>query len=161
MQLALASVYVIVAIDIFGLTLIIPIIAIYCKVLGAPDALVGTLYTVYAGCAFVSSVAIGYISDYYGRRGVFLFSLLGACAAFLGSAFTTSFIGFVICRGVAGIFSGTIGTAFAYVADVVPDNTRAVYMSYVSAVISTCFVIGPMIGGGLATFGIKVGRGIV
>lgn len=37
-----------------------------------------------------------------------------------------------------------------------PDTTKPVYMSYVSAVMSTCFVVGPLIGGGLAAFNIRV-----
>jgi len=154
-QLALLSVYLIVAIDIFGITLVIPVIALYCRFLGADARLVGTLYTVYSGCAFLSSLWVGKLSDRFGRRAVFLYSLFGATAAFLGSGFCTTFIEFAICRGIAGLFTGTIGTAFAFVADVTPENTRAVYMSYVSAVISTCFVVGPMIGGGLATFSIR------
>lgn len=62
----------------------------------------------------------------------------------------------MIWRLLAGLFSGTIGNAYAYISDIVPPESRPIYMSYVSACLSTCFVIGPLIGGSLASFGIRV-----
>jgi MFS family permease len=49
-------------------------------------------------------------------------------------------------RAMAGFFTGTVANAFAYITDVVPLSERAKYISYLSATMSTCFVIGPMIG---------------
>ena len=57
---------------------------------------------------------------------------------------------------MAGIFSGTISTSYAYVSEIVPTANIPKYMSYMSATMSSCFVIGPLIGGGLAQFGIRV-----
>eukprot|EP01038_Epipyxis_sp_PR26KG_P009954 gene9954-13387_t len=154
-QLALFSVYIVTAVDMFGTSLVIPVMALYSEYLGASQSLVGTLYTVYSGASLLSSLYIGIIADKFGRRNVFFYACCGALGGFLGSAVATTFVELVVWRGIAGLFTGTVGTAFAYVSDIVPANVRAVYFSYLSAVMSTCLVIGPLIGGGLAIFSIR------
>jgi MFS family permease len=178
MQIALLSVYLIVAIDMFGLTLVIPVSVTYSEYLGADKSKIGLLFTAFSVGAFLSSLVIGKISDRFGRRSLFLWTLSGALigmtfifnfprfrmllifpflqTAFIGSAFARSFLEFILWRGLAGIFTGTISNAMAYITDVVPHNLAPIYISYVTAVISSCFVIGPIIGGGLASFGIRV-----
>lgn len=117
--------------------------------------MIGILFSVYSGCAFLSSLFIGKLFDRFGRRNVFLYAGFDAFAAFLGSSLANDFTTFVIWRGIAGIFTGTVGNAFAYVSNVVPDNSKSVYMSYLQALMSSCFVIGPLVGGGLAVFSIR------
>lgn len=156
LQLAIWTVYMVVAINVFGLTLVIPVMATFTQYLGGTQRLVGTLYTVYAGCSLLSGLYVPFLSDKFGRRIIFLISAAGAAIAFAGSSRAENFLSFVIWRGIAGLFTGTIGTAYAYVADVVPPADKPRYMSYVSATMSTCFVIGPAIGGGLAAFGIRI-----
>jgi len=46
LQLALFAVYVVVMVDMFGTTLIIPVIALYAQFLGSSEAQLGNLYTV-------------------------------------------------------------------------------------------------------------------
>lgn len=59
-------------------------------------------------------------------------------------------------------FLGGIGLAFvmpsvmAYTADITSEQERAKGMSYVSAALSTGFLVGPAIGGFLAEFGTRV-----
>lgn len=96
------------------------------------------------------------ISDKYGRKVIFIFAGCGATAAFIGSGCSKSFLELVIWRGIAGLFTGNVGAAYAYIVDVIPPAERSTYMGYVTAVMSSCFVVGPLIGGGLATFGIRI-----
>eukprot|EP01040_Poterioochromonas_malhamensis_P007803 gene7803-8439_t len=152
-QLALLSIYLVVAVDMFGLTLVIPVSITYSEYLGADKSMIGFLYTAYSVGALLSSLVIGRISDIFGRRKVFLYTLSGAM---IWSGYAQTFLQFALCRTLAGVFTGTIGNAFAYISDVVPPNLAPIYISYVTAVISCCFVIGPIIGGGLTSFGIRV-----
>jgi len=85
-----------------------------------------------------------------------MYSSFGAVLAFLGSAMSQTYTQLIISRTFAGLFTGTIGTAFAYVSDVVKPRDRVKYLSYISAVMSTCFVVGPLIGGGLSNFSLRV-----
>lgn len=154
-QLALLTVYVIVAVDVFGLTLIVPVIVTYARFLGASEAAVGYLYAVYSGMALFATFFVGKLSDRYGRRAVFLYCCVGAIASFVGSAFSTTFVQFAICRGISGLFTGTMGNAYAYIGDLVPEKDKPRYISYVTATLSTCFIIGPIIGGGFAAINIR------
>jgi DHA1 family tetracycline resistance protein-like MFS transporter len=95
------------------------------------------------------------ISDTFGRRWTLILASLGAAIAFAGSSRAVSFLELVIWRGIAGLFSGSVATVFAYIVDIVPVTERANYMANVTSIISFCFIIGPMIGGGLSNFGIK------
>ena len=154
-QLALITVYVIVAVDVFGLTLIVPVIVTYARYLGATEAAVGYLYAVYSGMALLSAFFVGRLSDKYGRRAVFLYCCVGAIASFVGSALSTTFIQFAVCRGISGLFTGTMGNAYAYIGDIVPEKDKAKYISYVTATMSICFVVGPIVGGGFAAIDIR------
>ena len=58
-------------------------------------------------------------------------------------------------RGLAGLLTGTVGNAYAYIADITSKEDRAAYMSYMSASMSSAMIVGPMIGGGLAIFGLR------
>lgn len=77
-QLALLSIYLVVAVDMFGLTLVIPVSITYSEYLGADKSMIGFLYTAYSVGALLSSLVIGRISDIFGRRKVFLYTLSGA-----------------------------------------------------------------------------------
>lgn len=155
LQLALLTVYVIVAVDVFGLTLIVPVIVTYARYLGASEASVGYLYAVYSGMALLATFFVGRLSDKYGRRSVFIYCCIGAIASFVGSALSQNFVQFAICRGISGLFTGTLGNAYAYIGDLVPEKDKPLYISYVTATMSTCFVVGPIIGGGFAAIDIR------
>lgn len=155
LQLALLTVYVIVAVDVFGMTLIVPVIVTYARYLGASEASVGYLYAVYSAMALFATFFVGRLSDKYGRRSVFIYCCIGAIASFVGSALSTTFVEFAICRGVSGLFTGTMGNAYAYIGDIVPEKDKARYISYVTATLSTCFVVGPILGGGFAAIDIR------
>jgi MFS family permease len=135
--------------------LIFPVLVTYSEYLHASQASIGWLYAVYSGMALFSTLFVGKLSDKYGRRAVFLYCCIGAILSFVGSALSRTFIEFAICRGVSGLFTGTIGNAYAYVSDIVPEIERPKYISYVTATLSTCFVIGPIIGGGFAAIDIR------
>ena len=46
LQLALFAVYVVVMVDMFGTTLVIPVMSLYAQFLGSSEAQLGNLYTV-------------------------------------------------------------------------------------------------------------------
>lgn len=155
LQLALLAVYVVVAVDMFGTTLVIPVQVLYAEFLGASETQVGLIYSATAAASILSSFYVGWLSDKFGRRTIFLYSAIGATVSFFLSAFARNFIQLLLSRVLAGLFTGTIGNAFAYVADIVKPADRPTYLSYVNAVLSTCFIIGPLIGGGFAIFSIR------
>jgi DHA1 family tetracycline resistance protein-like MFS transporter len=123
----------------------------------ADQALVVTLLmSVYALCVFLASPVLGALSDRYGRRPLLLICLLGAAAGYvifgIGGALWVLFVG----RVIEGITGGSIGTIFAYFADITPQDQRTKYFGWVSAVVGAGTVLGPTLGGLLADFGYSV-----
>lgn len=121
------------------------------------QAIVVTLLTsVYAVCVFFAAPVLGALSDKYGRRPLLLVCLLGSAIGYLvfgiGGALWVLFAG----RIIEGITSGSIGTIFAYFADIIPPEQRTKYFGWMSAVVGVGTVIGPTLGGLLAKFGYSV-----
>lgn len=118
------------------------------------QAIVVTLLTsVYALCVFFAAPVLGALSDKYGRRPLLLICLLGSAIGYfvfgLGGALWVLFVG----RIIEGVTGGSIGTIFAYFADIIPPEQRTKYFGWVSAVVGVGTVLGPTLGGLLAKFG--------
>ena len=154
--MAIVTVMAIVASDMFGTSMVVPVQTMYAASLGTSKAYIGLLGSIFSACSFVSSLVMGKMSDMYGRRTTFLVTGFGATIAYAGAIFSTSFYNLLLWRALAGLLSGTVGNAFAYLADITSKEERAIYMSYMSAVMSSCFIVGPMIGGGLSIYGLRV-----
>ena len=155
-QKGLLAVYGGVATDVFGLTMAIPVFAPYSIYLGAEARDVGLLFSVATAGSMIASIFVGKFSAKFGRKMVFVVTSFGTAGSFLGAALAQNFTQLVIWRAIGGLSSGTIPTSFSYVAAVVPPKDRPTYMAYLASTMSTCFIIGPLIGGGLAMFGMRV-----
>ncbi len=121
------------------------------------QAIVVTMLTsVYAACVFFAAPVLGALSDKYGRRPLLLICLLGSAIGYLvfgvGGALWVLFAG----RIIEGITGGSIGTIFAYFADIIPPDQRTKYFGWMSAVVGVGSIIGPTLGGLLAKFGYAV-----
>lgn len=143
-----------------GFTIITPVVPFlvspYARNSGEQAISVTLLTSVYALCVFFAAPALGALSDKYGRRPVLLICMLGSVIGYLifgiGGALWVLFLG----RAIDGITGGTIGTIFAYFADIIPGEQRTKYFGWVSAVTGIGTVIGPTLGGMLAKFGYSI-----
>lgn len=143
-----------------GFSIIMPVVPFlvqpYISNPGEQAIVVTLLTSVYAVCVFFAAPALGALSDKYGRRPLLLVCLLGSAIGYLvfgiGGALWVLFVG----RIIEGITGGSIGTIFAYFADIIPPEQRTKYFGWVSAVVGVGTVIGPTLGGLLAKFGYSV-----
>ncbi|MFP7223908.1 MFS transporter [Priestia filamentosa] len=139
----------------FGL--VIPVMPEYIRMLGLNGTTAGLLTAAFAVTQFFFSPFAGRFSDKVGRKKSIVLGMiiLALSEAIFGLA--SSSIWLFVSR-----FLGGIGLAFvmpsvmAYTADITTESERAKGMSYVSAALSTGFLIGPSIGGFLAEFGTRV-----
>ena len=76
-------VFVIVLIDLLGLTIIIPLLPLYAASFGANAFVIGALGAAYPIMQFVGAPILGRLSDRFGRRPVLIISQIGTFVGFL------------------------------------------------------------------------------
>lgn len=139
--------------DFTGFGLIIPLLPFWAEQLGANAFGVGLILTTYALAQFCCTPVLGKLSDRYGRRRIILCSLGIEILSFALSAVATSLPMLLLARVIGGIGASNIGSAQAVVADTTPPEKRAAGMGAIGAAIGLGFVVGPAIGGTLASHG--------
>jgi predicted MFS family arabinose efflux permease len=143
---ALAILFIIVFIDLLGFGMVIPVMPLYAKHLGASETWTGLLSTLYSAMQFVFAPIWGRLSDRVGRRPVLLVSIFATAAAFLMYGLAGSFAVLLASRVFAGAATANIAIARAFVADVTPPEGRARGMGLIGAAFGLGFVLGPVAG---------------
>ncbi len=149
---ALAFIFCTVSLDVLALGVMIPVLpTIVLGFMGGDTAgaaeMFGVFATVWALMQFLCSPLLGALSDRYGRRPVILISCLGLGLDYIFMALAPSLLLLLVGRIVSGITSATIGTSFAYIADVTKPEERARAFGLVGMAFGLGFVVGPAIGG--------------
>jgi multidrug resistance protein len=157
----LVVVFTTILIDFIGFSVLIPILPLYAERLGASPVEVALLLTIYALAQLLSSPLWGWVSDRIGRRPVLLVSLLGTVCSFAVLIHADTIGALYVARALAGFFAGTIGTAQAVVTDVTPPEDRARGMAVIGAAFGAGMIVGPMLGGLLATIDEKLPFSVV
>jgi MFS transporter, DHA1 family, tetracycline resistance protein len=152
----LASIFLIVFIDLLGFGLILPLLPYYAESFGASDTVVGLLVASYAAAQLVGAPLLGRLSDRFGRRPILLLSLLGTLFSFLLLGFAKTLGLLFIARIFDGITGGNISVAQAYIADVTDEKSRAKGLGMIGAAFGLGFIFGPATGGFLSQWGYAV-----
>ncbi|MEQ9592720.1 MAG: MFS transporter [Cyclobacteriaceae bacterium] len=139
--------FVTIFLDLLGFGIIIPILPIFIKELGAHDYQVGLIAAIYPVMNFMFSPFWGTLSDRYGRRPIILGSVLITALAYLVFANAQMLIIIFVSRMLSGIGSANISVAQAYIADVTAPSERAKSMGLIGAAFGLGFIFGPSIGG--------------
>jgi MFS transporter, DHA1 family, tetracycline resistance protein len=79
----LLPVFLVVLTDVFGLTLVIPLMAIYAEHLGATPLQATLLVSTFSICQLFAGPLLGAWSDRFGRKPVLLISQFGTMLGFL------------------------------------------------------------------------------
>jgi DHA1 family tetracycline resistance protein-like MFS transporter len=159
---AIGFIFFTLLIDSIGFGLIIPVAPkLIEELLGTTDISKvskygGWLMVAYAATQFIFAPIIGNLSDKYGRRPVLLFSLFGFGVDYLLTSFAPTIWWLFAGRTVAGITGASFTTASAYIADVSTKENRAQNFGMIGAAFGLGFIIGPLIGGLLGSYGPRV-----
>ncbi|KAJ3055751.1 hypothetical protein HK097_009404 [Rhizophlyctis rosea] len=106
----------------------------------------GALGSMFSFLQFVSSPAIGRLSDKYGRRTILLISMVGNALSMLLWIFSKSFTTFVLSRIVGGLTEGNVQMSIAMISDVTTTETRSRGLALVGIAFSLGFTVGPPLG---------------
>lgn len=149
----LLPIFLVVLVDILGLTLIMPLLPFYAEKYGATPFVVGTLISTYAACQLISGPILGRISDRVGRKRVLLVSQVGTCIGFVVLAEASTLWVVFVARVIDGVTAGNLSIAQAYVADVTEPKNRAKAFGIIGVAFGIGFLIGPAVSGYLSHFG--------
>ncbi|MBC7985998.1 MAG: MFS transporter [Sphingomonadaceae bacterium] len=147
---ALAVLLVVVFINIAGFSLILPLLPFYGREFGASPVEVTMLFSAYSLGNIFGEIHWGRASDKYGRKRVLMLTISCAAASYVAFAFAPTLWIALLIRIVSGFFSGTLGVAQSYIADVTRPEDRARNMGYFGAAFNLGFALGPALGGLLA-----------
>ena len=149
----LLPIFLIVLVDILGLTIILPLLPFYAEHMGASATTVGLLISTYALCQLIAGPILGRMSDSMGRKPLLIVSQMGTFAGFLLLAFSSSLWMVFLSRVIDGLTAGNLSLAQAYIADVTVPENRARSFGVIGIAFGIGFLIGPAISGYLSQFG--------
>ena len=153
---SLLPVFLIVLVDVFAMTLVIPLLAIYAESFGATALQATLLVSVFAACQLVSGPLIGHASDRIGRKPMLLYSQIGTCIGLIVLARATSLWMVYLSRVIDGVTAGNLALAQAYISDNTPPERRAQSFGLIGIAFGLGFFVGPGITGFLsARFGLN------
>ena len=151
-QSPLLPIFLIVMVDVLGLTIILPLLPFYAERLGASPTLVGLLVSTYAACQLIAGPVLGQISDRMGRRPLLLVSQMGTFIGFLILAWAGTLWVVFLSRVIDGLTAGNLSLAQAYISDVTKPEDRAKAFGVIGVAFGIGFLIGPAISGFLSTY---------
>ncbi len=153
-QMALPILLTNLFIAFLGIGLVIPVIPTIMNELHLTGSIVGNLVAAFALAQLLVSPLAGKWVDRFGRKNMIVFGLIIFSLSELLFGFGKTVETLFISRILGGISAAFIMPAVtAFIADITTMETRSKALGYMSASISTGFIIGPGIGGFLAEFG--------
>lgn len=160
MRLPVLFILITIVIDSMGIGLIMPVMPDLIRELnggslGNAAIWGGILTTAFAVMQFLFGPTVGNLSDWYGRRPILLVTLVVMAADYLVMAVAGTIWLLFVGRIVAGITAATHSAASAYMADISKPEEKAANFGLIGAAFGVGFVLGPMIGGFLGTFGTR------
>ena len=151
MRSPLLAIFLVVVVDILGLTIMLPLLPFYAEHFGASPAVVGLLVSTYAVCQLVAGPVLGQLSDHLGRKPVLTASQVGTFVGFLVLAYAPNLFFVFLARVIDGLTAGNLSIAQAYIADVTAPKERARAFAVIGIAFGIGFLIGPGASGYLTS----------
>ncbi|MBI5954003.1 MAG: MFS transporter [Chloroflexi bacterium] len=141
-------------IDVIGNTLLFPFFALYVtQKFGVGMTEAGIILGTNSFAGIIGSTIGGALADRYGRRGIILFGLVVSALSGLTLGFVNHFYLFYGLSAFVGLMGSAAQPAHqAMVADLLPPEKRAEGFGILRVVANFAWIIGPTIGGFLASY---------
>ncbi|KAK3890818.1 hypothetical protein Pcinc_005263 [Petrolisthes cinctipes] len=136
--------------DLFGVSLILPLFLPVVKGLGVSHVTAGCVTSLYGAIQLFSSPVVGSCSDVVGRRRVLLGCLAATALSYMVLGASHSLLIVIVARVIAGTFKHSQTICRALLADVTSSEDRSRVFGTFNATSSMGFIVGPMLGGHLS-----------
>ena len=137
-------IFVLVFVDILGLTVILPLLHIYATTYGASPIQIGFVLAAFPLSQLIGVPMMGALSDRFGRKPLLLISQITTFLSFILLGVANSLLLIVLSRVIDGLFGANIATAQAAISDVTTEETRAQGLGLIGAAFGLGFILGPV-----------------
>ncbi len=140
-------------IDGVGIFLLFPFFSLYVtRKFGVGLTEVGVLFAIFSLSNLLGGVISGALTDRFGRKAMLVFGLVVSALSSLTMGFINDLQIFYVLAGFAGFFGSTGQPAQqAMIADLVPEPKRTEAYGILRVAVNLAAVVGPALGGLLAT----------
>ncbi|MGB7338694.1 MAG: MFS transporter [Phototrophicaceae bacterium] len=138
-------IFVLVFVDVLGLTLILPLLHLYGATYGATPLQIGLIAAAFPLAQLVGVPMMGALSDRFGRKPLLLISQITTCISFIMLGFANSLTLVILSRVVDGLFGANIATAQAALSDITDESNRAQGLGLTGAAFGLGFILGPIL----------------
>jgi MFS family permease len=139
--------------DLFSVSMMIPLYPRLSRLLGASPAVAGLIGSLYGVIQVFSSPLVGKMSDVYGRKKLLLLSYLVPAPGYLLLAMATTYQSLpllILSKLPTGVFKHGLSVSKAYLSDITEPGDRQAVLGMFNACSSLGFIFGPLISGYLA-----------
>ncbi|XP_006000110.1 major facilitator superfamily domain-containing protein 9 [Latimeria chalumnae] len=143
----LLCVYVVGFMDLFGVSMVVPLLSHHIKSLGVSSTVSGVIGSMYGVLQLFSSTLVGSWSDVVGRRYSLLACILLSALGYGLLGISSNVYLFILARIPVGVFKHTLSISKALLSDLISEQDRPLVMGRFNAVSSMGFILGPVIGG--------------
>ncbi len=140
-------IFILVATELIGFGLIIPVLPQISEQYTSSGILIGLLLASYSLAQFFSAPILGKWSDQIGRKPILIISKIGTILSYVLLAISNNYILLLLSRLLDGFTGGNIAVARAYLSDISTEDNRSKAMAIVGVSFAIGFILGPAIGG--------------
>lgn len=135
-----------------GIGMVSPVLVLYARQQGASLGIIGAMASAFLIANFVAQYPTGWLADRWGRRRVMVVGLVAQALLSIAYIFIVDPLLFVVLRCVEGLVAAAVlPSARALIADAVPDEQRGRAYGFFGACFNFGFLLGPAVGGLLAS----------
>ena len=145
----IATLILMAGIGALSLNVFLPSLPSMAEYFGVEYSLMQLSVSAYLGTTALVQIAIGPISDRYGRRPVVLATAGVFVLASIGAVYAPNFTVFLACRLLQTAIAATFVISRAVIRDMVPQEQDAWMVVYVTMGMSVVPMLGPALGGSL------------
>ncbi|ESN93692.1 hypothetical protein HELRODRAFT_88474 [Helobdella robusta] len=138
--------YLIGFLDLFGVSMVIPLLVKHCKTLGASPFTAGIIGSTYGLIQFFSGPIIGKYSDQYGRKLMLQMCFLTSIFSYLLLGSSNHLLVVFLSRIPIGIFKHCQELSKCLIADTVTVKERSSVFGKFNSISNIGFIFGPLVG---------------